>query len=188
MVMTTKLYTAEDLWAMPGDEPWELWDGELRTVPSSGEEASGVAAQVLVSLGIYLRANKMGHVTGADGTYILLRDPDTVVVPDVAFVRWDSRPEGQSRSAKYGPVRPDLAVEVQSPSDEPKDMAEKRRLYARAGVRLLWWVDPETRTVAIYRFGELAEVLSEGDTLDGGDVLPSLRIAVAEIFPLSRPR
>jgi len=182
MVVTTKLYTAEDLWAMPGDEPWEIWDGELRTVPSSGEEASGVAAQVLVSLGIYLRANKIGHVTGADGTYILLRDPDTVVVPDVAFVRWDSRPEGQSRSAKYGPVRPDLAVEVQSPSDEPKDMAEKRRLYARAGVPLLWWVDPAKRTVTVYRLGREPFVLTETDALDGGEVLPGLRIPVAEIF------
>ena len=182
MVLTTKVYTAEDLWAMPGDEPWEIWDGELRTVPSSGEEASGVAAQVLVSLGIYLRANKIGHVTGADGTYILLRDPDTVVVPDVAFVRWDSRPEGQSRSAKYGPVRPDLAVEVQSPSDEPKDMAEKRRLYARAGVPLLWWVDPAKRTVTVYRLGREPFVLTETDALDGGEVLPGLRIPVAEIF------
>ncbi len=36
MVLTTQLYTAEDLWAMPGGEPWEIWDGELRKVPSAG--------------------------------------------------------------------------------------------------------------------------------------------------------
>jgi len=187
MVLTTKLYTAEDLWAMPGDEPWELWQGELRTVAGSGDRATRTALAIGASLFAYEREHGLGMATGSDGTFILSTRPDTVVVPDAAFVRWERIPEHHD-PAKYIPVAPDLAVEVQSPTDEPKEMSHKRRLYADAGVPLLWWVNPETRTVAIYRFGELAEVMSEGDTLDGGDVLPGLSITVAEIFPLPRPR
>ena len=186
MVMTTKLYTAEDLWAMPGDEPWEIWEGELRTVPSAGGRASRVASRISSRIDQYLERHNLGIVTGADGSYVL-REPGTVVVPDVAFVSWDRLPDGDV-PVKYIAIPPDLAVEVQSPTDEPRDMSRKRELYADAGVPLLWWVNPDTRTVAIYRFGELAEVLSECDTLDGGDVLPGLSIAVSDIFPLLRPR
>ena len=183
MVLTTRLYTTEDLWTMPSDEPWELWDGELKKVPSAGGEASGIAAQVIISIGIYLRATKLGHITGADGSYVLFRENgrDTVVVPDVAFVRWDRLPDGKPPK-RHVTIPPDLAVEVQSPSDEPADMAAKRALYARAGVPLLWWVDPITRTVTIHRPGHPPITFTGTDTLDGADVLPGLAIPLADIF------
>jgi len=181
MVLTTRLYTADDLWQMPGDEPWELWDGELRKVPSAGGRASRIAGKVLTRLSIYMMSNDLGIVTGADGTYILSRDPDTTVVPDVAFVRWERLPNREVPD-KYIPLPPDLAVEVQSPSDEPADMAAKRALYTRAGLRLLWWVDPASRTVTVHRPGHPSIVLTATDTLDGADILPGLTIPITDLF------
>jgi len=181
MVTTTRLVSAEDLWTLTGDEPWEVWDGELREVPSAGGRASRIAMRIGARLLAHPTIDDLGMVTGADGSYILGRDRDTVVVPDVAFVRWDRLPDGDV-PIKFIPVPPNLAVEVQSPSDEPKDMAEKRALYARAGVPLLWWVDPGKRTVTVYPLGREAFVLTEEGELDGGDVLPGLRIPVADIF------
>ncbi len=90
-------------------------------------------------------------------------------------------PADRSRQ-KYVPIRPDLAVEVISPSDGPGDIAAKMEHYRRAGVPLVWWVQPKTRTVTVYRDGQKAGELGEGDELDGGDVLPGFRLAVAEIF------
>ncbi len=52
MVLTTKRYTAEDLWAMPGDEPWEIWDGQLRKVFGAGARPAESAQG---SLTIYCR-------------------------------------------------------------------------------------------------------------------------------------
>jgi Uma2 family endonuclease len=69
---------------------------------------------------------------------------------------------------------------VISPTVEPGNIAKKRELYRRAGVPLVWWVDPERRTVAVDRHGELAAELGETDELDGGDVLPGFRLRVAE--------
>ncbi len=183
MVLTTRIYTADDLWQMPGDEPWELWDGELRRVPSAGIEASSIAANLIFLILQVVRGKRLGVVTGADGSYLLFRDDgrDTVVVPDVAFIRWDRLPNGKMIK-RYSPVPPDLAVEVQSPTDEPGEMTAKRALYARAGLRLLWWVDPATRTVTVHRPGHTPVTLTETDTLDGADVLPGLTIPVAEIF------
>ena len=181
MATTATLHTAEDLWRMPGDEPWELWDGELRKVGGAGVEAIDIAGWIGSLIRQHVRPLRLGVVTGADGAFFLARDPDTVLVPDVAFVRWERLP-GRERPRGYCPVPPDLAVEVRSPTDRPGEIARKLDLYRRAGVPLVWWVDPMRRTVAVYRDGLLAGEFGEGDELDGGDVLPGFRVAVAEIF------
>lgn len=184
-MLTAKLYTAEDLWAMPGDEPWELWDGELRRVPGAGDRSTRTALAIGSDLLAYERQHGVGMATGSDGSFVLSVDPDTVVVPAAAFVRWERLPDRDDR-AKYIRAAPDLVVEVQSPTDEPKDMAEKRGLYSRAGVALGWWVDPEKRAVTVYRLGQEPVVLTEEETLDGDDVLPGLRIPVGQVFPTWR--
>lgn len=181
MSATTKLYTADDLWQMPGDEPWELWEGELRKVPGAGGEASELASWIATLVLLFVRPRRLGMVTGAGGTYILLHDPQTVVVPDVGYVRLDRLPEGV-RPKRYIPIPPDLAVEVRSPSDEPGEIARKVDLYRRAGVPLVWWVDPAHRAVTVHRHGQVVAELHEGDELDGEDVLPGFRLPVAEIF------
>ncbi len=181
-VMATRIrpYTAEDLWEMPGDETREIWEGELRTVPSAGEAASALAVWIAVLITAYVRPRRLGVVTGADGTYILAREPDTVLVPDVAFTRRERLPADRARE-KYVPVPPDLVVEVVSPSDRPGQIAAKTELYRKAGVPLVWWVREANRTVTVYRGGHLAGEFGEGDELDGGEVLPGFRLAVAEI-------
>ena len=181
MTVTTKLYTADELWEMPTDEPWELWEGELQKVPGAGGRASHIAGVIFVLLFPFVRSGKLGLLTGADGAYVVSRDPYTVLVPDVAFVRWD-RLRGGVPPDKYIPAAPDLVVEVRSPTDRPGNIAAKRELYRRAGVPLIWWVDPDRRTVAVYRAGELVAELSEADERDGEDVLPGLRLPVAEFF------
>jgi Uma2 family endonuclease len=181
MTPTTRLLTADDLMRMPTDEPWELWEGELRQVPGAGGEASELAGDIFSLIRPFVRSHKLGMLTGADGTYVLVREPQTVVVPDVAFVSWERLP-GRARPKGYVPVPPDLAVEVLSPSDEPGEVAKKRDLYRRAGVPLVWWVDPARRVVAVYRQGRLVAELSEGDELDGEDVLPEFRLPIAQIF------
>jgi Uma2 family endonuclease len=181
MATTVKLYTGEDLAAMPGDEPWELWEGALRKVPGAGGEASEIAGDIFALIRPFVRSAKLGMLTTADGTYFLARNPDTLVVPDVAFVRWDSLP-GRTRPKSYVPVPPDLAVEVVSPSDTARDVDAKMTLYRRAGVPLVWWIYPERRTVVVFRAGQQAAELREGNELDGEDVLPGFRLPVAEIF------
>ena len=114
MVLTTRLYTAEDLWQLPGDEPWELWDGELRRVPPAGAWPTTIASIINFHLRLYLRDNNLGTVSSADGGYILFRRDgrDTVVAPDVGFVRWDRLPGGTLPPRGFFPIPPDLAVEV----------------------------------------------------------------------------
>jgi len=107
--------------------------------------------------------------------------PETVVAPDVGFVCGNRFPDGVPDRG-FSPVPPDLAVEVISPTDRKADIAAKQELYRRAGVPLVWWVDPEKMMVTVHRLGQKPEVLDVSGTLDGGDVLPGFELELRSIF------
>jgi Uma2 family endonuclease len=50
-------------------------------------------------------------------------------------------------------------------------------------VRLVWLIDPQSRTLTVMTSVSEARILSEDDTFDGGDVLPGFRCAVRDILP-----
>jgi Uma2 family endonuclease len=85
----------------------------------------------------------------------------------------------------HGHIRraPNLAVEILSPDDRMTDVMDKLRFYLLHGVRLVWLIDPENRTVTVMTSVSEARILSEDDTLDGGDVLPGFTCAVRDILP-----
>ena len=61
-------------------------------------------------------------------------------------------------------------------------MARKRADYFAAGVRLLWLVDPDQRTVQIWEGADSSKTLSSAETLDGGAVLPGFKLPLRELF------
>ena len=96
------------------------------------------------------------------------------------FVRAERIPPGGVKGFFQGP--PDIAVEVISPGDRANEVLAKSQDWLQAGCGLVWVVDPETRTVTVYRSRSDIAVLTVADTLDGGDVLPGFAVPVAEIF------
>jgi Uma2 family endonuclease len=180
--------TVNDLDHLP-DDGWqyELVDGRLVRMPLGGGEASGIAAILLGALITFVRAHKLGWVTGADGGYDFsaLGQPDTELGPDVAFVRADQVPTRTSPEyARAWPVAPDLAVEVASPNQYRPEMAAKAQRYLAAGVRLVWVIWPRYQQVDVWRPDdtEARTVLTSADTLDGLDVVPGFTFPVAELF------
>jgi Uma2 family endonuclease len=102
--------------------------------------------------------------------------------PDVAFVSWARLPEGKVPQEKVPELVPDLAIEVLSEGNTYAEMARKRREYFHAGVRQVWMVDLDERTVAVYSDITKHELYQESQTLDGGLVLPGLSISLVELF------
>ncbi|MEA2526056.1 MAG: hypothetical protein QOF73_3283 [Thermomicrobiales bacterium] len=82
----------------------------------------------------------------------------------------------------YCPVPPDLAAEVSSPTDEERTIADTLAEYERARVPLVWWIEPRYRRVRVHRLGKPVEMLTEGDVLDGEDVIPGFRLVVSDIY------
>jgi Uma2 family endonuclease len=62
--------------------------------------------------------------------------------------------------------------------------------YAKAGVKLVWYVDPDRKEVDVYPKGnpKRKKTLSVNDTLTGGDVLPDFSVPVARIFESRAPK
>jgi Uma2 family endonuclease len=180
---TTHLVTAEELLEMGSDAPYELWEGVLKHVSPSSSKSSIVAVEIASAILTFVKAGRMGYVTGADSGYVLNSNPHTVVATDVGFFR-RGRYDGDMPERGFYPMPPDLAVEVISPTDERTDVRQKQELYARSGVPLIWWVDPEARTVTVHQPGHEPRVLNELQTLDGGDVLPGFSLPVEHIFAI----
>ncbi len=187
MAVQDRLYTARDLAAMPDDDTvYELHNGVLIEVAGSKYRQTRLAAWIAHLLLSYVEQHKLGGaVTGADGAAEL--NQYNTRIPDVAYITAE-RAQKQAEDA-YIQGAPDLAVEVISQSNSAPEMQQRAGEYLAAGGRLVWIVDPERHTVDVYRPGGARVVLGGEDALDGGDVLPGLRLLVQRVFePLRTDR
>jgi Uma2 family endonuclease len=157
----------------------ELVDGVLV------EKAMGFRESLLaIALAAHLRAfvvpRNLGLVSGPDGMVRLF--PGLVRIPDVAFASWDRIPGRRVPRAPIPDLVPDLSAEVLSEGNTDEEMTRKLREYFTAGVRLVWMAEPRLRAVTVYTAPEQPVVLQEGDTLDGGAVLPGFSLLLREWF------
>ena len=182
MATANQLITAEELLRMPDDGyRYELVRGELRKMAAAGYLHGRIAINITTPLDRYVRAHNLGVVCAAETGFKLASNPDVVRAPDVAFIRRE-RAEEVGDVEGYWPGAPDLAVEVISPSDTYSDVQEKVFDWIEAGTRMVVLVIPRKRTVTIYRSLTDIVMLTEHDTLDGGDVVPGWKTPVSEVF------
>lgn len=181
--------SVEGLLALPDDGGgmYELVEGRLVMPPPSGGGASSTAMSLGAALTLFVHSHALGAVTGPDGAFVLSApgEPDTVLAPDVAFVRAQHMPKfGTPEWDAAWHVAPDLVVEIASPNQYRPEMAAKSRMYLAAGTRLVWVVWPKSKEVDVWRMGDLqpAATLGVGDTLSGKEVLPGFGYLVANLF------
>ena len=186
MAVQVRAYTVEEFdqfVALPenAERRLEYVGGEIIDVVSNSY-SSEVAANILILIGIYVKHNRLGRVTGADGGYMVAGQR---FIPDVAFISKAKQPE--PCHDPYNPNAPDLAVEVLSHTDDPRLVRQKMAAYWTAGT-VLWIVDAEKKQVEIYTPGQPSDTAGIDDTLDGGAVLPGFTLAVKDIFPEEPPQ
>jgi Uma2 family endonuclease len=181
MAVEQQIYTVEEfeqLLTLPKnrDQLLELVNGEVREKVVTQEHGI-IALKIGSPLLIFVEERKLGQV-GVEIRHRLPHDRRNSRLPDVSFTR------GSTPIVKKGAVlkMPDLAVEIQSPDDTLAEMREKAQFYLANGSKMVWLVYPSTRLVEVLTaHGEA--VLTDKDTLDGGDVLPGFKLAVKDIFP-----
>jgi Uma2 family endonuclease len=158
----------------------ELIDGTL-VEKSMGYARSILAVFLARLLDEFAEEHGLGVVSGADGYLRLL--PGLLRAPDVAFATWKRVPEGTLPSLVPLPgVVPELVVEVLSDGNTPGEMARKRDDYFRAGVFVVWEVDPRSRTVVVYRPEEPPRTLASGDVLEANEILPGFQVTIDRLF------
>lgn len=178
-----KLITAEEFIEMPDPRDGskqELIRGVVVAMPPPGFNHGVCQLRVGGLMDHHARTNQQGRVTVESGV-ITERDPDTVRGPDVSFwskerLPFHLKPKG------YPDVAPDLCVEVLSPFKKLRLLLQKLKEYFERGVRMVWIIDPEERTVTVYRSATEGKILHESATLSGEDVLPGFSCRVADLF------
>lgn len=159
----------------------ELVSGTLVKISPTGNIHGRTVMHINSIVYDYVKAKHLGVVYAAETGFLVQRDPDTVLAPDVSFVRSDRLLDEAEDG--FLALAPDLAVEVVSPSQFKPEMAEKARLWLTAGTRLLWIIWPNARQVDVWRAGETEPVtLSADEHLQGYDVLPGFHQPVSDIF------
>jgi Uma2 family endonuclease len=162
----------------------ELVEGTLVEKPMGYAEAE-LALRLGAFLLDFVTRHKLGIVAGADGP--LRITPSLFRLPDVSFVSWDRLPGRKRPKTAIAPIAPDLAVEVLSKGNSKAEIALKLREYFEAGTRLVWLVDPRTRSVRVHTSPSDSTRLDAdtGAALDGGLVLPGFRLPLTDLFPLA---
>jgi Uma2 family endonuclease len=172
--------------------PFELIDGEVVPVSPTKMFAHTTSANRLM-----YKINSVAIPAGigeafVEGTFItvLPTDPNWVKgsrVPDVLYVTADRLSAYKQASPEWEghplALVPDLVAEVISENDNYREVMKKVAQYLRDGVRLLWLLEPETRTISIHRpNSKQVTILSGEDKLEGEDVIPGFEISLPEIF------
>jgi Uma2 family endonuclease len=150
---------------------WEI----IEKVPSNAY-SSKISARVIIRLGGFVEEHDLGHVTGEAGGYQI---GDDRYVPDVAFVAKAKQAELDKRG--YNHIAPDLVVEVISPSDKPKQVADKIAAYLAAGITV-WALYPETKTAQVHRPNQAMLTLDEDGSLSAEDILPGFQLSLKDVF------
>jgi Uma2 family endonuclease len=178
------LITGEELLAMGDIGPCELVDGKIVPRSPAGGVQGFIEARLASALYHFVQEHNLGWVmTGEVGIYTR-RNPDRVRGADVVFLskeRWPAPPP-----KGFLEVSPDLVVEIMSPNDRWQDVRQKLVEYFAIGVCWVWIVEPENRTVLVFRSVTDIQQYGMDDMLAGEGILEGFTLTVANLFVLVR--
>jgi len=173
-------FTYEDYLLMPEERRYELIEGELYMTPSPVPYHQKVVGNLYLILRDFVDRRGLGEVIIAPCD-VVLSEYD-VVQPDLMFI---SRERMEIIKERNVCGAPDLVIEVLSEGTAERDRVLKKKLYARAGVKEYWIVDPYRKEIEVYELGKrgyrLKGVYREEEEVRS-EVLKGLKLRVSEIF------
>jgi Uma2 family endonuclease len=159
---------------------YQLIEGDLYMAPAPDRFHQDISRNLEVMLANYLSAHPIGVLYDAPFD-VYLTDID-VFQPDLLIVLNENRRILTDAGAEGAP---DFVVEILSPKTRQLDLVNKKRIYARMGVKELWIIDPDQREVVLYRFDQdpiepVAKLRGQEEVKS--PLLPGLAIPLPEIF------
>lgn len=165
------------------DVLYEVVDGQVVEKPPMGAYSGWVASFLQGMLQPFVLKHELGAVV-TEVLFLLDRERNLQRRPDVAFVSTARWPRGRRIpfEAPFWDVVPDLAVEVNSPSNKESQSLKKIREYFRAGVRRVWAVYPEVALVYVYTSPTEVRILQRGDELQDEALFPGFELPLDSLF------
>jgi Uma2 family endonuclease len=172
-------------------------EGRLIVMSPTGSESGRRNSDLLIQVGIWNRQQRSGisagfpRISSAQTKLGEIFDSSTgfklangaTRSPDVSWIersRWNSLTKEQQK--KFAPIAPDFVIELMSPTDDLDELRQKMEEYISCGVKLGWLINPDDKSVEIYRLGKDREVLHNLKFLKGENLMPGLMVDLTEIF------
>jgi Uma2 family endonuclease len=178
--IATKMTYDEYCLLPEGRNQYELIDGELIVTPSPRREHQEIVGRLYARLLNYVEQNRLGAVYVAPLDTIF--NQYTVLQPDILFISNERLPE---IAKEWIEGAPDVVIEVLSPGTIDRDRRRKLAVYSQFGVPEYWIVDPQSRTMELYRHGggtlRLTRAYSQDETFESA-FISGFRIPVKVIF------
>ena len=180
MISKDRPYNREEYLALSAQHPqrrFQLIQGEIvEKMPTQFHAA--IVSLLNFFLMSYLRENFIGWVL-VEARYGLPDDPENDRILDLSFI---SKEKGELVKAGAAPYMPDLAIEVQSPGQSDRFMAELAAYYLEHGSKQVWLIYPTKELIEVLSKTD-RKLLTKQDVLEAGELLPNFTVKVAEIFP-----
>jgi Uma2 family endonuclease len=189
MAVDTQRLTYEDYLAMPEmKQRYEIIDGELIMAASPVPIHQWIAANIFRALDPFVRERRLGILFFAPLDIIIRRAPLRTRQPDLLFLsaaRSGITEGAQLRGLQVLQQAPDLVIEILSPTNTRREIADKLEDYRSIGVREGWIVSPEALTVEVVRLSaegiQTIDIFGTGMTLHS-EILAGLSLPIAEVF------
>ena len=183
---TLKLYVTQEHFAALAASNRELQlertaKGELIVNPPTGWETGKRNRSIIGQLDRWYEENEKGEAFDCSTGFILPNGANRA--PDASWVSqesWEALTDEQKGT--FANICPDFVVELRSASDTLKSLQEKMQEYMDNGAKLGWLIDPQNRTVEVYRVGLEVEVLSNPTELSGEEVLPGFVLNLRRVW------
>ena len=172
LAMTLEEFLATDV------DGYEYVKGELVPMPGTSIRHGKISMNIAYYLYAYVRENQLGRLFTSETSF---KVGERALKPDVAFLSAARLVEIEDED-KGSPIPPDLAIEVISPSDIQSRIVGKVFAYLDAGTRVVWIIEPISKTVTVYQSETDIKILTCEDTLTGGEVVPGFSCPVAQLF------
>lgn len=148
----TKIYTEEDYYNLPETVRAELINGQFYYMAAPSRIHQKILSALHILIGNYIRERAGScEIYPAPFAVKLFHDKETIVEPDISVI---CDPKKLTESGCSG--APDWVIEIVSPGTSSHDYVRKLNLYANAGVREYWIVNPKNKTVFVYFFEQNA--------------------------------
>jgi len=194
--MSLTIADLEQLQIQHPDWQMELVDGSIVVMGPSDYESDEITIEFARVMANWVRPRKLGRVTGSAAGFILpkseeensssengsngQKEPRNLRAPDVSFVRADRL---KRTKRDFVELVPDLMVEVKSKTDRVKPLVKKIDLFLELGAVVGILIDPDKRTLTVYRPNQSPATLCDGDTLTLPELLPGWELTISELWP-----
>lgn len=150
-----KLYTEKDYYSLPENVRAELIHGQFYYQAAPSRAHQKILNAVNNTIYNYIRSKGgLCEVYPAPFAVKLYEDREDIVEPDISVICDPCKLTDEGCTGA-----PDWIIEIVSPSNPSHDYVRKLNLYADAGVREYWIIDPRTESVYVYCFeGEDVQV------------------------------